>query len=341
MSAVASTGTSHQASTATGPGALRTAGRTIARRAALGVITLWVVSVLVFAATEVLPGNAAYAILGHSANAQSVHALERQLGLDQPVVSQYFSWLTGLLHADAGVSLAAREPVTQLVNPKIANSAALILLSALVATVFGVAIGVLSAAHRDSAFDHGTSVVMLASTALPEFIVGVALVIIFATSVFHILPAVSLVPAGSTIWSSPKELVLPVATLSIVTIPYVARMTRGAMTDALESDYCEMATLKGSTRLSVLLNHAAPNAIAPTIQVLGLTLLYLAGGIVVVEYVFNFPGIGTALVGAVSDRDIPTIQYTVLVLAAFYVVVNIVTDLLVLLVSPRRRMPRS
>jgi peptide/nickel transport system permease protein len=311
------------------------------RRGLLGLLTLWLVSILVFAATQVLPGNAAYAVLGHSANSESVHALERELGLNRSATAQYFSWLGGLLRGNAGVSLAARLPVTQLVNPRIANSAALIVLSAILATVLGVAVGVLSASRRDSVLDHGLAVYMLAITALPEFIVGVVLVIFFSTSVLHVLPAVSLVPAGQTVWSNPRELVLPVATLVLVTFPYIGRMSRGAMIDALESEYCEMAVLKGMTRTHILLRHAAPNAVAPAIQVVGLTLLYLAGGIVVVEYVFNFPGIGSALVGAVANRDIPTIQYTVIVLAAFYVCVNIVTDLLVLVVSPRRRLPRN
>jgi peptide/nickel transport system permease protein len=158
--------------------------------------------------------------------------------------------------------------------------------------------------------------------------------------VMHALPAVSVLPGGSKPWDHPDALVLPVATLVLVIAPYVFRMMRGAMIEALESDYVELAELKGLSRHRVLL-HAVLNAIAPTIQVIGLNLLYLAGGIVVVEYVFNYPGIGQALVAAVSNRDIPVIQMIVLVLAGFYVFVNIVSDVLVLLVTPRRRLRRS
>jgi peptide/nickel transport system permease protein len=152
---------------------------------------------------------------------------------------------------------------------------------------------------------------------------------------------VSVITPGTPPWSSPSELVLPVATLVIVIVPYIFRMMRGAMIDSLESDYVEMARLKGMPKWRVLLVHALPNALAPTIQVIGLTFLYLAGGVVVVEYVFNYPGLGQELVAAVSDRDIPVIQFIVLILAAFYVAVNILTDVVSLAASPRRRLPRS
>ena len=314
---------------------------TVARRAALGVVTLWLVSILVFVATQVLPGNAAYAVLGHDANPLAVHALERQLGLDRSATSQYFRWLGHLLRGNPGMSLAAREPVTQLIDPKLVNSAILIAVSAILATIVGTGLGVLAAYKRDTLLDHALSVSMLGITSLPEFIVAVVLVILFSTTVLHWLPATSLLAYGQSAYQSPRELILPVATLVLVTFPYIARMTRAALIDAMEGEYCQMATLKGAPRSQVLLRHAAPNAVAPTIQVIGLMLLYLAGGIVVVEYIFNFPGIGSALVAAVSGRDVPTIQYAVLILAAFYVCVNIATDLLVLAASPRRRLPRG
>ena len=197
----------------------------------------------------------------------------------------------------------------------------------------------LAAARRDSVFDHVLSVTALAVTALPEFVVAVVLIIFFAAVVWHLFPAVSVFVPGTAPWSNPKELVLPVATLVIVVVPYVFRMMRASMIDALESDYVQMARLKGVPKWRVLLVHALPNAIAPTIQVIGLSFLYLAGGVVVVEYMFNYPGLGHALVSAVSDRDIPVIQFIVLVLAAFYIVVNILTDVISLAASPRRRLP--
>jgi peptide/nickel transport system permease protein len=166
------------------------------------------------------------------------------------------------------------------------------------------------------------------------------MIILFATVVWDVLPAVSMVPPGAQAWSEPRELILPVATLVIVIVPYIFRMTRAAMVEALASDYAEMARLKGLPTWRVLAVHALPNAVAPVVQVIGLSFLYLAGGIVVVEFVFAFPGIGSSLVSAVSSRDVPTIQLIVLVLAGFYVFVNIMSDVVALLATPRRRQPR-
>jgi peptide/nickel transport system permease protein len=182
--------------------------------------------------------------------------------------------------------------------------------------------------------------VALAVTALPEFVIGIGLIILFSIDVFHIVPAVSFLPAGTYFWNAPKLLILPVATLTIVIIPYIYRMMRAAMVEALESEYVEMARLKGVPSGRLVIKHALPNAIAPTIQVVGLNFLYLAGGIVIVENVFGYPGIGQGLYFAVQNRDIPEIQLIVLILAAFYVFMNIVTDVIALLATPRRRIAR-
>lgn len=314
--------------------------RLIARRLAHGILTLFVVSIVVFAATEVLPGNAAYAILGHTATPQRLHALEAQLHLNKPLVAQYTTWLTQLLQGHLGTSLASGQGVWAVVGPKLANSAILVVLAGLIGSLSGVGLGILSALRKDSVFDHALAVATLAVTALPEFVVAVLLIIILATLVLTLLPAVSVIPVGQYGWSQPKLLILPVATLVIVIIPYILRMARAATIEALESDYVELARLKGLPTWRVVIAHALPNAVAPTIQVIGLTLLYLAGGIVIVEYVFAYPGIGQGLVSAVSDRDVPVIQFTVLVLALFYVLVNIATDVIALWVSPRHRLER-
>jgi peptide/nickel transport system permease protein len=314
--------------------------RLIRRRLAIGVVTLFLVSVVVFWATEVLPGNAAYAILGHNATPARVRALEAALHLNRGLFDQYWVWISGVLTGNLGQSLVNGLPVWGYVEPKIINSAVLVVLTGVIGALAGVALGALAALRKDRWFDHITSVVVLAVTSLPEFVVAIALIILLSTVVWHVLPAVSLLAPGTYAWSQPELLVLPVATLVIVIVPYILRMMRAAMVEALESDYVEMARLKGVPDRRVVLRHALPNAIAPTIQVIGLNFLYLAGGIVVVEYVFNFPGIGQALVYAVNDRDIPVIQFIVLVLAAFYVVVNILTDVIALLATPRRRIPR-
>ena len=213
----------------------------------------------------------------------------------------------------------------------------LVFVTGLIGAVAGVTLGAVAALRKDSWFDHVTSVAALAVTSLPEFVVAIGLIILLSTVVWHVLPAVSLLPPGTYAWSQPELLILPVATLVIVIIPYIFRMMRAAMIEALESDYVEMARLKGVPERRIVLRHALPNAIAPTIQVIGLNFLYLAGGVVVVEFVFNYPGIGQGLVFAVANRDIPVIQFIVVVLAAFYVCMNILTDVIALLATPRRR----
>jgi peptide/nickel transport system permease protein len=310
------------------------------RRALIGVITLFVVSVVVFLATQVLPGNAAYAILGQSATPARLHAVELQLHLNRGLFAQYWVWLSGLFTGKLGNSLASGTPVWGLVAPRLANSAFLVLVTGVIGSLVGVAVGAVAALRKDGWFDHASSVVSLAVTSLPEFVVAIGLVIVFSTLLLHILPAVSVLPPGTYAWGQPQLLILPVATLVIVIVPYIHRMMRAAMIETLESDYVEMARLKGAPAWRVILVHALPNAIGPTIQVIGLNFLYLAGGIVIVETVFNFPGIGQGLVNAVTDRDIPVIQFIVVVLAAFYVVVNIAADGVALAATPRRRLAR-
>jgi peptide/nickel transport system permease protein len=311
-----------------------------ARRAAIGVVTLFVVSIVIFLATEVLPGNAAYAVLGHTATPQRLKALENQLHLNRGLLDQYWVWLSGLFTGKLGNSLANGDPVWGQVAPRLVNSSVLVFAAGIIGSVLGVVLGAVAALRKDGWYDHISSVISLAVTSLPEFVIAIALIILLATVVSHVLPAVSLIPPGTYAWSQPKLLILPIATLVLVIVPYILRMMRAAMIEALESDYVEMARLKGVPEWRVVLVHALPNAIAPTIQVIGLNYLYLAGGIVIVEDVFNFPGIGQGLVNAVNDRDIPVIQLIVVILAAFYVFMNILTDIIALLATPRRRIAR-
>jgi peptide/nickel transport system permease protein len=312
----------------------------IATRSAVGLATLWAVSVIVFAATQALPGNTATAVLGQTATPQRLAALEHQLHLDRPVIEQYTTWFGGVLRGDLGRSLVNGQSVAALIGPRIQDSAVLVLLASVIATCIAVGLGMVAAARRDRAFDHVSSSVALAVTALPEFVIAIALVMLFAGLVWNVLPAVSAIPPGVSPWSDASALILPTATLVIVVIPYMFRIVRAAMIEALESDYVEMARLKGLSSSRILLMHALPNALPPIAQVFGLSLLYLSGGIVVVEYVFNYPGVGSAFVSAMSSRDVPMIQFIVLALAGFYVVVNIATDVVALVASPRRRVGR-
>jgi peptide/nickel transport system permease protein len=306
-------------------------------RLAWGAVSVVVISVIVYFATLVLPGDAATAILGQQATPERLAALRSQLHLNQSPVGGYVHWATSALHGDFGTSLTQSLPVWDIVGPRLANSALLIVLTAVISTVLGVLLGMWAAARCDSWIDHSLSVTALVASALPEFVVAIFVVMFFAVTVFAWFPGVSILPQGEQIWDQPSKLVLPVLTLVIVVTPYVFRMFRGSLIEALNSDYVEVAKLKGAGSVRQLFGHALPNAVAPTVQVIGLNLLYLAGGIALVETVFQFPGIGLTLVASITDRDVPMIQFLAVLLSVGYVLLNIATDLTVLLVTPRRR----
>jgi peptide/nickel transport system permease protein len=309
----------------------------ILRRLLLGLLTLLLVSIVVFAATQTLPGDPARAILGRSATPDSLRALREQLNLNHSAVSQYGDWLKDLATGNLGTSLAARQPVTDVIGKRVLNSAFLMLVAALISIPLSILIGAVTARRRDGPFDHGMSIGLLGLAALPDFVVAIMLVVLFGTTVFQVLPPVSLIPPEDKPWQHLNELVLPVLTLVIVVTPYISRIMRASMVEVLESDYVEMARLKGMPERKVLWRHSVPNGIAPTIQVVALNLAYLAGGIVVVEFVFGYPGIGAAFVDAVANRDIPVVQALAILIAALYVLLNVLADVATILVSPRLR----
>src|SRR5437764_11165701 len=307
------------------------------RRVFFGVLTLFLVSVIVFAGTQALPGDAAQAILGKSATAERLAALRHQLHLGQSVFAQYGHWLGGIVTGNLGTSAATQEPVSKLLSARIANSAFLVLLAAVVAIPLSIGLGVWMAMRRDRLVDHVGSTITLIFAALPEFVIGIALVLLFATSVFHVFPAVSLIPPGDHAWEHLNAVALPVATLVLAVTPYISRIMRGSMVEVLESDYVTMARLKGLPERPVMLRHALPNAISPAIQVSALQLPWMAGGVVVVEFVFSYPGVGAALVDSVGNRDVPVVQALVLIIAAVYVVLNVLADVATIMVTPRLR----
>ena len=311
--------------------------RLILRRIALGILTLWLVSLVVFAAVIALPGDAATAILGKEATPARVAALREQLHLNESVVSQYLHWLGGLLSGDLGTSAATQQAVSKLLSDRVANSAFLVVVASIVAIPLSISLGVWMAMRRDKPVDHIGSTVTLVLAALPEFVIGILLILLFATNVFHVLPAVSLLPPGTKAWQEPKVVVLPAATLVLAVTPYISRIMRGSMVEVLESEYVTMARLKGLPERHVIWRHAVPNAIVPAIQVAALQLAWMAGGIVVVEYVFSYPGIGAALVDAVANRDMPVVQFLAILIAAVYVVTNLLADIATILVTPRLR----
>lgn len=311
--------------------------RLVLRRLGLGALTLWLVSIVVFAATQALPGDAALAILGKTATPERLAALREQLHLYDPVWRQYLHWLAGLVTGDLGDSLATQEPVVRLIGARIGNSAFLVLLSALVAVPVSLAIGIVSAARRDRAVDHLLTMTGLVLAALPEFVIGIALILLLATSVFHVLPAVTLLAEGTPIWQQIDQVALPTVTLDLAVVPYMSRIMRASMIEVLESEYVQMAHLKGIPQRLVVMRHALPNAIVPSVQVTALQLAWLAGGVVVVEYVFRYPGVGQALVDGVANRDLPVVQALTLLVGAVYVVLNLLADVATILLTPRIR----
>ena len=311
--------------------------RMIVRRLLVSVIIIWLVATVVFLATQALPGDAARAILGREATPDRLAALQLKLGTNRPILEQYTSWLGRLLHGNLGDSLANGRSVASFLGPLVLNSLVLMALAALISTVGALAIGVWTAARRDTVFDHVNTALTLVIAALPEFVIGIALIWVFAIGVFHLLPAVYLGAPGDPTWNHPTALVLPTLTLVLAVAPYLTRMMRGTTIEVLESAYVQQAELKGLPARTVLFRHAVPNALGPVIQVVALQFAWLAGGVVIVEYLFHYPGIGSAVVDAVNTRDLPVVQALALFFGLFYVVVNLIADVMTLVLNPRVR----
>jgi peptide/nickel transport system permease protein len=307
------------------------------RRIGLGILTLWLVSLIVFAAVIALPGDAATAILGREATPDRVAALRDQLNLNDSVVTQYLKWLGGILTFDLGNSAATQQPVTQLLSDRVGNSAFLVVIASLIAIPLSIGIGVWTAMKRDRPADHITSTVTLVLAALPEFVIGIGLILLFATGALQLFPAVSLLAPGQKAWEAPDVVVLPALTLVLAVTPYISRIMRGSMVEVLESEYVTMARLKGLPERTVIWRHAVPNAIVPAIQVAALQLAWMAGGVVLVEFVFQYPGIGAALVDSVANHDMPVVQTVTMLAAGIYVGLNLLADLATILVTPRLR----
>jgi peptide/nickel transport system permease protein len=308
----------------------------LAKRIVAAIFTLFVISVLIFVGTSVLPGDAASAILGRDATPASLAALRAQLHLNQPLTEQYARWIGGVLHGDLGRSAASGIPITTLISDPVKNSAILAGCAALLLIPLALVLGVLAATRAGRGVDHFISLSSLGATALPEFVTGTILILVFALHL-NVLPAVSFLNPGQSPLQDPAILVLPVATLLAASLAQTVRMVRAGMVEALRSDYVEMARLNGYGERSVVLGHALPNALGPTVQVFALNIQWLVGGIVVTEYVFGYPGIGQALVNAVAARDIPFVQSIALLIAAVYLALNIVADMLLILLVPKLR----
>ncbi|WP_031468095.1 ABC transporter permease [Sciscionella sediminilitoris] len=311
--------------------------RMILRRLLISVLVLLVVSILVFVATLLLPGDPARAILGTQATPERIAALQEHMHLNVPVWQRYFDWLSGVLTGDLGFSTSTQGSVNTLLADRIGASLVLLIASAVISAPIGLVVGTWSAIRAGRTSDHVVSGFSLVIAALPEFVIGVALVVLFSTSVFKLLPSVTLSPPGTPVWERPAQLVLPVLTLVLVVTPYIVRMMRATMIEVLASGSVEMARLKGIPERIVLFRHALPQAIGPVAQVIAIQLAWLAGGVVVVEFLFRYPGIGAALIDAVNNRDVQVVQAITLLIAGVYVVVNLLADVVGIVTNPRLR----
>ncbi|OFI39310.1 peptide ABC transporter permease [Arthrobacter sp. SW1] len=309
----------------------------ILRRLATSVLILLAVSLLVFIATLLLPGDPAQAILGQQATPERLAALREQMHLNDPVWQRYLSWLGGLAVGNFGMSAASGGAVTALLGERIGASLVLLLAAAVISIPLGLLLGSYSALRKGRAGDHITTGASLVLAALPEFVIGISLITVFSTTIFPILPSVTMAPPGEAVWNYPSQLVLPTFTLVLMVTPYIARMMRATMLEVLDSGYVEMARLKGVPEGQVILRHALPHALSPVAQVIAIQLAWMAGGVVVVEFLFRYPGIGQALVDAVANRDVQVVQTLSILIAAVYIVVNLLADVVGILTNPKLR----
>ncbi len=311
----------------------------IGERIVLGIGLLLASSILIFAGIEILPGDFAETYLGQAATPQAIANLRAEFGLDQPLVTRYFDWLLGILHGDFGTSWASGQSVSGQIADRLGNSLLLAGAAAVIAVPLAIGLGLVAVLYRDRLIDRLINLVSLAAVSLPEFFVAYLLIMVFVVQ--HPVAAFpATVYDSMSLWEKLQTIILPVATLVLVVLAHMMRMTRAAIINVMASAYMETAELKGIGALRAIVRHAAPNALAPIINVIALNLAYLIVGVVVVEVVFVYPGMGQYMVDAVTVRDLPVVQGCGLVFAAIYILLNMTADILSILVNPRLRHPR-
>jgi peptide/nickel transport system permease protein len=308
----------------------------VGRRLGLLALVMAIVSVLIFGIVQILPGDVAVMILGTSATPADLTALRQKLGLDRPAPLRYADWMSGAVRGEWGTSLQYRVPVRPLVLERLRRSAALAALALAVAVPLAIGLGVLAALRRNGLFDQAVGLVTLVAVSLPEFIVGTVLILVLAFR-FTVFPPSSLIDPGASPWSVAPKLILPVLTLVLALLAHMTRMTRASMLDVLEQPYIRAARLKGLRPRRVILRHALRNALLPTVGIVAINVGFLIGGIVVVETVFAYPGLGRLMVDAVNHRDVPVIQMAALLIALTYALANLAADLVYAYLDPRIR----
>lgn len=308
----------------------------VIRRLFIGLATLLTISVMVFIATEILPGDVASAILGQAATEESKAILRDQLGLNEPVVLRFFSWFARVLTGDFGISLASGQPVASLIWPRLQNTVFLAFVTTVIAVPLAVILGIVAAAYPNKLLDKSLAVGTLTIVSVPEYFVGIIAVMVFAIY-WRLFPATIYTIDLSNIPAALYALTLPVLTLVAAVLAHIVRMTRSAMIDVLKSAYIEMALLKGLTKWRILLGHALPNAYGPIANVVALNLGYLISGVVVIEVTFTYPGLGRLMVDSAGNRDIPVVQATALIFCTAYILLNLLADLISIGTNPRLR----
>ena len=311
----------------------------IAQRVALGFLLLLAVSALIFAGTQILPGDVAASILGQSATPQALANLREELGLNDPAIVRYFTWLGGVVTGDLGTALTTRQDIASTLGPRLWNTRFLACWTAVVAIPLAIVLGLLAVRYRNGPIDKAISGFALASTSLPEFFIGYVLIFFFAVKL-QWFPSISTVYAGMPFLQKLQAIVLPGTALLLVVLAHMMRMTRAAILNVMQSAYVETAELKGVSQFDIIRKHAFPNAIAPIVNVVMLNLAFLVVGVVVIEVIFVYPGMGQYLVDHVAKRDVPVVQAVGLIFAAVYITLNIVADIAAILANPRLRHPR-
>jgi peptide/nickel transport system permease protein len=311
----------------------------IAQRIALGVLLLLAVSVLIFVGTQILPGDVAQSILGQSATPQALENLRQSLGLNDPAYIRYFRWLGGVLTGDLGTALSSGQDIGSSIWPRLKNTMFLAFWAAIVSVPLAIILGLIAVRYRNGFVDKLISGLALASTSLPEFFIGYLLVFFFAVKL-QWFPGISTVYDGMPFLARMQAIALPATALTLVVLAHMMRMTRAAILNVMQSAYIETAELKGLRPFDIIRKHAFPNAIAPVINVVMLNLAYLVVGVVVIEVIFVYPGMGQYLVDHVAKRDVPVVQAVGLIFAAVYISLNIFADIAAIVANPRLRHPK-
>ncbi|MBC8335424.1 MAG: ABC transporter permease [Anaerolineales bacterium] len=312
----------------------------IARRFILALITLLLISIIIFLGVEALPGDAADAYLGQSATPESLRALREEFGLDTPAHQRYLNWLGDMLKGDLGDSMARRKPVSEVIGNQFRNTVVLAAAAAIVGIPLAIVLGVFAGLTRDKWPDILVSLVAILGMTLPGFVTATVLIYVFSIRL-EWFPAIAMVPTDAPVIEILPNIFLPIITLTFIMVAHILRLVRTNMIEVLVSNYVQMARLKGVPAMRIVFLHALPNAMLPSINVIALTLAWLLGGVAIIETVFNYPGIGKLLINAIGDRDLALVQGIAIILAGIYIGVNLIADLLALVLNPRLRTSRG